>query len=270
MMSKFDLNGTKKRKTIYFGLFIVAALSASVMLSAMAAERAGMYWIGMDLPEISEKTVDNRGFLMVDVSDLSAVSSPTEPSGPETEVIPIGIGPLPSVPSLTTEELKLYGVLSRGDGLILNENKEELIGDICWQEVILEPGDTVDSIAKEYGVSVDDIRAANGLKADEKLSYTDILYIPDSKDAVKATLAYVNKLKKYEAELPVYFIVSEVKLNLSSGGIELETEKAKISVKAAQGSKCPRCWKHKTDMGSHPDHPEVCGFCAAALDELEA
>ena len=29
----------------------------------------------------------------------------------------------------------------------------------------------------------------------------DILYIPDSKDAVKATLAYVNKLKKYEAEL---------------------------------------------------------------------
>jgi len=68
MMSKFDLNGTKKRKTIYFGLFIVAALSASVMLSAMAAERAGMYWIGMDLPEISSETVDNRGFLMVDVS----------------------------------------------------------------------------------------------------------------------------------------------------------------------------------------------------------
>jgi murein DD-endopeptidase MepM/ murein hydrolase activator NlpD len=201
MMSKFDLNGTKKRKTIYFGLFIVAALSASVMLSAMAAERAGMYWIGMDLPEISSETVDNRGFLMVDVSELSAVSSAAEPSESETEVIPIGIGPLPSVPSLTTEELKLYGVLSRGDGLILNENKEELIGDICWQEVILEPGDTVDSIAKEYGVSVDDIRAANGLKADEKLSYTDILYIPDSKDAVKATLAYVNKLKKYEAEL---------------------------------------------------------------------
>lgn len=201
MMSMFDLDGARKKKTIYFVLFIIAALSASVVLSAMAAEKAGMYWIGMDLPEISEKTVDNRGFLMVDVSDLSAVSSPAEPSEPETEVIPIGIGPLPSVPSLTTEELKLYGVLSRGDGLILSEDKEALIGDICWQEVVLDQGDTVGSVAKEYGVSAEDIRLANGLKPNEKPSYTDILYIPDDRNSVKATLAYVNKLKKYEADL---------------------------------------------------------------------
>jgi len=69
-MSRFNLVNLKKRKTIYFSLFIIAALSASVILSAMAAERAGMYWIGMDLPDISEKSVKNRGFLMVDVSDL--------------------------------------------------------------------------------------------------------------------------------------------------------------------------------------------------------
>ena len=52
---------------------------------------------------------------------------------------------------------------------------------------------------REYGVSVDDIRRQR-TQADEKLTH-DILYIPDGKDAVKATLAYVNKLKKYEAEL---------------------------------------------------------------------
>ena len=51
-MSMFDLDGARKKKTIYFVLFIIAALSASVVLSAMAAEKAGMYWIGMDLPEI--------------------------------------------------------------------------------------------------------------------------------------------------------------------------------------------------------------------------
>ena len=60
MMSKFDLNGTKKRKTIYFGLFIVAALSASVMLSAMAAE-GGMYWIGMDFPKYLQKLSITEG-----------------------------------------------------------------------------------------------------------------------------------------------------------------------------------------------------------------
>jgi len=201
MMSRFTLIKLKKRKTIYFGLFIIAALSASVILSAMAAERAGMYWIGMDLPDISEKTVNSRGFLMVDVSELSAVSSSAESPESETEVIPIGIGPLPSIPTLTTEELKLYGVLSRGDGLILSEDKEALIGDICWQEVILDQGDTIDSVAKEYGVKAEDIRRANGLKPNEKPKYTDILYIPDGTDSVPLTLAYVNKLKKYETDL---------------------------------------------------------------------
>lgn len=201
MMSRFTLIKLKKRKTIYFSLFIIAALSASVILSAMAAERAGMYWIGMDLPDISEKTVNSRGFLMVDVSELSAVSSSSEPFESETEVIPIRIGPLPSIPTLTTEELKLYGVLSRGDGLILSEDKEALIGDICWQEVILDQGDTIDSVAKEYGVKVEDIRRANGLKPNENPKYTDILYIPDRTDSVPLTLAYVNKLKKYEADL---------------------------------------------------------------------
>lgn len=201
MMSRFTLIKLKKRKTIYFGLFVIAALSASVILSAMAAERAGMYWIGMDLPDISEKTVNNRGFLMVDVSELSAVSSSAESFESETEVIPIGIGPLPSIPTLTTEELKLYGVLSRGDGLILSEDKEALIGDICWQEVILDQGDTIESVAEEYGVKVEDIRRANGLKPNEKPKYTDILYIPDRTDSVPLTLAYVNKLKKYETDL---------------------------------------------------------------------
>ncbi|MDY9922100.1 MAG: peptidoglycan DD-metalloendopeptidase family protein [Synergistota bacterium] len=201
MMSRFTLIKLIRRKTIYFGLFIIAVLSASVILSAMAAERAGMYWIGMDLPDISEKTVNSRGFLMVDVSDLSAVSSSAESFESETEVIPIGIGPLPSIPTLTTEELKLYGVLSRGDGLILSEDKEALIGDICWQEVILDQGDTIDSVAEEYGVKVEDIRRANGLKPNEKPKYTDILYVPDRADSVPLTLAYVNKLKKYETDL---------------------------------------------------------------------
>lgn len=199
-MSRFFLVSLKNRKTIYFSLFIFVALTASVVLSAMAAERAGMYWIGMDLPDIPEKSVNNRGFLMVDVSDLSSVGSLAEPSESETEIIPIGIGPLPSVPTLTTEELKLYGVLSRGDGLILSEDKEALTGDIRWQEVILDQGDIINSVAKKYGVNVEDLRRANDLKPNENPSYTEVLYIPDDSDSVAATLAFVNKLKKAEAD----------------------------------------------------------------------
>jgi len=139
---------SKKKKTICFLILVLAAVSASVVFASMAAERAGMYWIGLDNRSVVEKTVDNRGFIMVDVSDLSSMYAPENESSEGTEIVPIGIGPLPSVPSLTTAELKLYGILSRGDGLILSEDKNALDEDIHWQEVILEPGDTLASVAK--------------------------------------------------------------------------------------------------------------------------
>lgn len=216
-MSWFSGINSKTKKNIYLSVFLLWAVGAAVIFSAMAAERSGMYWIGLD-PDFSKgKVIDDRGFLMVDVSDLSSNSGSGEESEPETEVVPIGIGPLPSVPTLTAEELKLYGVLSRGDGLILSEDKESLAEDIHWQEVILEKGDTLQSTAKEYGVSVQDIRRANDLKPNESPDQTDILYVPDSTEYVSQTLAFVNKLKRAELDLKkqgkplstVYYVVRQ-------------------------------------------------------------
>ncbi len=200
-MSIFSGMNSKNKKTICFCLFLLTAIGAAVVFASMAAERAGMYWIGLDNRSVVEKTADNRGFMMVDVSDLSSMCGPEEESGTATEIVPIGIGPLPSVPSLTAEELKLYGILSRGDGLILSEDKNALAEDIHWQEVILEPGDTLDSIATEYGVSVKDIRRANDLKPNENPDQSYVLYVPDSNEYVHQTLAYVHKLNKAEADL---------------------------------------------------------------------
>jgi murein DD-endopeptidase MepM/ murein hydrolase activator NlpD len=192
---------SKKKKTICFCILVLIAVSASVVFASMAAERAGMYWIGLDNRSVVEKNTDNRGFIMVDVSDLSSMYAQEKESNEGTEIVPIGIGPLPSVPSLTTEELKLYGILSRGDGLILSEDKNALDEDIHWQEVILEPGDTLASVAKEYGIQPEDIRRANDLKPNENPDPNYVLYIPDSKEYVLQTLVYVRKLNKAEADL---------------------------------------------------------------------
>jgi isoleucyl-tRNA synthetase len=42
---------------------------------------------------------------------------------------------------------------------------------------------------------------------------------------------------------------------------------AETSVRAARhpGKKCVRCWKYFPELGSHPDHPELCPRCAAAV-----
>jgi isoleucyl-tRNA synthetase len=41
-----------------------------------------------------------------------------------------------------------------------------------------------------------------------------------------------------------------------------------IQVQAATGSKCTRCWTRSTTVGQNGKHPEICGRCAAVLEEM--
>ena len=39
----------------------------------------------------------------------------------------------------------------------------------------------------------------------------------------------------------------------------------KILVKASAHTKCERCWHYRADVGSHADHPSICGRCVSNL-----
>jgi isoleucyl-tRNA synthetase len=39
----------------------------------------------------------------------------------------------------------------------------------------------------------------------------------------------------------------------------------KISVKPSKYTKCERCWHYRADVGSHADHPTICGRCVSNL-----
>jgi isoleucyl-tRNA synthetase len=69
-------------------------------------------------------------------------------------------------------------------------------------------------------------------------------------------------LEKHTADLPTWFIVSQLELR-PAAGVELE-----IAVDRARGDKCERCWKYKLDVGSNPDFPTVCASCAQVLPEF--
>jgi isoleucyl-tRNA synthetase len=58
-------------------------------------------------------------------------------------------------------------------------------------------------------------------------------------------------------DLAEFFIVSAVALETGA-----ETS---VTVAAAAGEKCPRCWRWQTDVGSQKSHPELCGRCARQL-----
>jgi isoleucyl-tRNA synthetase len=57
------------------------------------------------------------------------------------------------------------------------------------------------------------------------------------------------------------FIVSDVQVE--GGETDLTAE-----VGVAEGSKCPRCWNLRRDIGSDAAHPELCGRCAEVVSGL--
>ena len=40
----------------------------------------------------------------------------------------------------------------------------------------------------------------------------------------------------------------------------------KIMIGKAPGEKCERCWIYTEDIGSDPNHPEICARCAGEID----
>ena len=42
-----------------------------------------------------------------------------------------------------------------------------------------------------------------------------------------------------------------------------------IIVTPAAGTKCERCWHVREDVGTHADHPTICGRCVSNLETAE-
>ncbi len=67
-------------------------------------------------------------------------------------------------------------------------------------------------------------------------------------------------LNRGERQLADMFIVSDVRV--SAG------ETLGVTISPAEGVKCARCWNHRTDVGSDPEHPDICGRCARVVRAL--
>ena len=55
------------------------------------------------------------------------------------------------------------------------------------------------------------------------------------------------------------FVLIVSKVTLSAG------EHTAISVRASEAQKCERCWHWRDDVGSHSEHPSLCGRCVSNL-----
>jgi isoleucyl-tRNA synthetase len=49
-------------------------------------------------------------------------------------------------------------------------------------------------------------------------------------------------------------------------GVELEGAEVWVAAKPSDAQKCIRCWHYRADVGSHAEHPEICGRCVENVD----
>ena len=85
--------------------------------------------------------------------------------------------------------------------------------------------------------------------------------------AVKVTLpsSRADIFLEREASLPMFFIVSQVELEVSS-----EEEEVRVEVEKAPGKKCSRCWNYRTSVGQDASHPEICDRCLPVVLDASA
>lgn len=79
--------------------------------------------------------------------------------------------------------------------------------------------------------------------------------------------ALYQALEKLGDELRFVLITSKAGLQpadaVTAGAEATEVEALKLSVVKTAAPKCVRCWHHLDDVGSNPEHPEICGRCVS-------
>jgi isoleucyl-tRNA synthetase len=80
----------------------------------------------------------------------------------------------------------------------------------------------------------------------------------------------IDSLRGVADELRFFFIVSELNLRPASEkpaeAIKAEGLDAWIVARATSQAKCIRCWHYRADIGTHPEHPEICGRCVGNVE----
>ncbi|MFQ5469232.1 MAG: isoleucine--tRNA ligase [Gammaproteobacteria bacterium] len=78
----------------------------------------------------------------------------------------------------------------------------------------------------------------------------------------------VNHLSRLEDELRFVLITSYARVHSieskPEGAVDVPLVvggKLALKVDSSRWGKCVRCWHHREDVGSHSDHPELCGRC---------
>lgn len=116
-----------------------------------------------------------------------------------------------------------------------------------------------------FAVRGDVTRAIEPLRQSKTLGHS-----LDACVTLHATDETYERLTSVIRDLRDVFIVSQVEVTSSPALADAargEVPDLAVTVSKARGEKCLRCWIYDENLGTNPDHPQVCPRCTAVLQE---
>ncbi|WP_295398764.1 zinc finger domain-containing protein, partial [uncultured Thiocystis sp.] len=142
--------------------------------------------------------------------------------------------------------------------------RDETIFTATWYEGLfaLEDGDPMD---RGFWDRIIATRMATGPALETARKAGQIGSSLDAELDLYCSDALREALERLGDELRFALIVSEVRLHAVAERPEdasaTDLDGLAVRVSASGHPKCVRCWHHRADVGSHAEHPELCGRC---------
>lgn len=165
------------------------------------------------------------------------------------------------ITSFTAEELWQSLPGEKGsDHVLMSQWYEHLFSLDASDKLSENDWDTIFSVREAVSKQLEQLR--NDGKIGSSLNAEVSLYCQGE---------HYHALAKLEQELRFALITSEAHLyeseSVAEGSVLADGfDNIWIKVSASEHEKCTRCWHHRADVGSHSEHPELCGRCIENID----
>ena len=135
---------------------------------------------------------------------------------------------------------------------------------------LVAPMDAVLELRALVNRQLEHCRAEGALGASLEARVQLELPEPGSRPSLDEALRLVEASPHPEVDnLADWLLVSELRIGgepLPDVLAEAGEEGLKVRIARAAGAKCERCWHYESDIGSHAEHPTLCGRCVGVLE----
>lgn len=137
-----------------------------------------------------------------------------------------------------------------------------------WYTGLQQLGDG-DTLGRDYWGRVMDVKNAVNKEVEVQRAEGKVKGILSTEITLYCSDELQSLLGILEDELRFVLIASKATLKpLAEAGAASESavDGLRIAVEPSAAEKCVRCWHHREDVGSNPEHPELCGRCVTNIE----